>query len=123
MKEHQAEQKGYRFTGDYERSKETIKERCEEYKKEGYKVIICEVPDSPLSKGGVGVGYSIHAEPKYFINREIKDINKRLSFINKRKEDALNEYNRKLAEINYDKEKMEDRLRELTDNSQDHIEQ
>jgi DNA repair exonuclease SbcCD ATPase subunit len=113
MKEREAEQKGYRFTGSYERSKEEIKERAEEYKKEGYKVIICTVPDSPLSRGGVGTGYSIYAEPKYFIDKEIKDINNRLSRIDKRKQDALEKYNKEIEDIENDKRRLEERLKEI----------
>ena len=113
MREKQAEQKGYRFTGSYERDKDTIKERAKEYKKEGYKIIICEVLDSPLSRGPRGTGYSVYAEPKYFIDKEIQEINRKLSQIDNRKQDALDEYNKKLAEIDKEKEEMEERLKEL----------
>jgi len=113
MNEKQAQQKGYSFTGDYERDKEELKERANEYKKQGYKVVICTVPDSPLSRGGVGVGYSIHAEEKYFIDREVKKIEIKLSHIDNEKQDALNEYNNTIAEIDSNKEKMENRLRSL----------
>jgi len=113
MTEKQAREKGYSFTGNYERSKETIKEQAEEYKKEGYKVVICTVPDSPLSRGGAGTGYSIYAEPKYFIDKEIKDINNRLSRIDKRKQDALEKYNKEIEDIENDRKRLEERLKEI----------
>lgn len=114
MTEEQAKQKGYRYTGSYERSKEEIKAIAEEYKKEGYKVVICTVPDSPLSRGCVGVGYSIYAEPKLFIDNEINMLNIGLSQIDDRKQLALKLYKKKISEIEADKEKMQLRLKELT---------
>jgi len=113
MREKQAEQKGYSFIGDYGRDKEKIKERAKEYKAKGYKVVVCDVPDSPLSRGGRGTGYSIYAEQKYFVDQEIERLQKLLSHIDSRKQDALNEYNKKIAEIENEKEKMEERLKEL----------
>ena len=113
MKEKQAEQKGYSFTGSYERDKETIKEKAKEYKKQGYKVVICDVPDSKLSRGGRGMGYSIYAEPKYFIDREIESIKTRLEQVDTIKQLALDDYNKKIAKIDNEKEIMEKRLEEL----------
>jgi len=115
MNEKQAQQKGYRFTGDYERDKESLKERANEYKKQGYKVVICAVPDSPLSRGVVGVGYSIYAEEKYFIDKEVKELETRLNEIDDRKQLALNEYNNKISLIDKNKERMEERLKSLLD--------
>ena len=113
MTENQAMQKGYNFTGNYERDKETIKEIATEYKKKGYKVVVCTVPDSKLSRGPKGTGYSIYAEPKYFTDREKERLQKLLSHIDSRKQSALEEYNRKITEIENEKEKMEERLKEL----------
>jgi len=113
MNEKQAQQKGYRFTGDYERDKEELKERAQEYKKQGYKIIICTVPDSPLSRSGVGVGYSIYAESKYFIDEEIKKLTQRLDQIDNRKQTALDEYNKKVVEIEEEKTTIETRLKEI----------
>lgn len=113
MREKQAEQKGYMFTGSYERDKEIIKERAKEYKQKGYKVIICDVPDSKYSRGPRSMGYSIYAEPKYFIDEEIKRINRSLSLVDSEKQEALDEYNKKIAKIDKEKEEMEKRLKEL----------
>lgn len=114
MREKQAEEKGYRYTGSYERSKEKIKEELKEYKEQGYKAVIVEVPDSKLSRGYGGMGYSIYAEQKYFIDREVKDINSRLSNIDSRKQNALDEYNKRIAEIENDKINLEARLKEYS---------
>jgi len=114
MKEKQAEEKDYRFTGHYERNKDSIKENAKEYKKKGYKVVICEVPDSKLSRGGGGMGYSIYAEQKYFIDEEVKKLNSDLAYTNFRKQIALDEYNRVILEIESDKSRIEERLKELT---------
>ncbi|MFA7708473.1 MAG: hypothetical protein WCX73_05980 [Candidatus Pacearchaeota archaeon] len=113
MREKQAYEKGYNFTGAYERDKEVIKEELKKYKEQGYKAVIVEEPDSPLSRGGRGIGYSIYAERKYFIDQEIEQINKRLSYIDTRKQTALEEYNKKIAEIESEKIKMEERLKEI----------
>ena len=116
MRENQAEQKGYRFTGDYGRDKDDMKERAKGYKAKGYKVVVCDVPDSKLSIGGRGTGYSIYAEQKYFIDQEIESINKILSHVDSRKQLALDEYNRKISEIENERVKMEERLKEIASN-------
>ena len=113
MKENQAMEKGYRYTGSYERNKDTIKEQAKEYKAKGYKVVICNVPDSKLSRGGGGMGYSIYAEPKYFIDKEVKELNERLNYIESRKQYELDKYNNAILEIENEKSRMETRLKEL----------
>ena len=117
MRENQAEQKGYKFTGAYGRDKDVIKERAKkEFKEKGYRVVVCDVPDSKLSRGGRGTGYSIYAEQKYFIDQEIESINKILSHVDSRKQLALDEYNRKISEIENERVKMEERLKEIASN-------
>jgi len=75
MNKKQAEERGYRYTGIYSRSKEEIKGRAEGIRKEEYKAITVTVPDSKYSRGGVGVGYSVYVEERYVIDKQkIKDI-------------------------------------------------
>ena len=113
MRERKAEEKGYRFTGIYDRNKEDLKTSIEEeFKSKGYKAVICEVPDNKLSRGG-GMGYSIYAEQKYFIDKEIKEISRELSNIDNQKKEALEEYNKKIIEIDSHKTLLEERLNEL----------
>jgi len=113
MKEKQALEKGYRFTGDYERNREEIKKQATEYKANGYKVVIVEEPDSKLSSGGCGIGYSIYAEQKYFIDQEIISLEKILSNVERLKQNALDEYNQKLSAIDNQKLITEERLKFL----------
>jgi len=118
MREKQAEEKGYRYTGIYARNRDELKLRItEEFKSKGYKAVICEVPDSKLSRGGRGMGYSIYAELKYLIDEEIRKISRELGNINNRKQEALEEYNRKILEIDNRKTMLEERLNELGQSS------
>lgn len=114
MKESDARKMGYRFTGNYGRDREEVKKDLKEYKSKGYKAVLCTVPDSPLSRGYRGTGYSIYAEPKYFIDKEIKDIKCRLGNIENRKQYETDKYNEKIAEIDNQKQMMETRLKELS---------
>ena len=113
MREKQAEEKGYRFTGSYGRDKDEIKERAKEYKAKGYKVVVVDEPDSKLSRGGGGMGYSVFAERKYFIDQEVIKLEKILSSVELLKQNALDEYNQKLSAIDNQKLMTEERLKFL----------
>ena len=60
------------------------------------------------------MGYSIYAEQKYFIEREVKELNEKLNRIDSRKQYVLDQYNKTILEIEIDKSRMESRLKELT---------
>jgi len=113
MKIKEAEEKGYSFTGSYERSRERLTEAIKEIKRKGYKCSIVTEPDSKLSRGSIGTGYSIYAEEKYFTDEEINDLNERLSNIEARKIKALKVYEEKVKEIDEEEEAMKSRLQEL----------
>jgi hypothetical protein len=66
--------KGLEFTGVYERNSGKVKKELEEIRKQGYKAYFVTVPDSPLSRGGVGVGYSVYAEPRYRADRNAETV-------------------------------------------------
>jgi hypothetical protein len=78
MKETHAEQKGFQFTGIYGRNKEEIKLKLNKIIRDGYQAMLCIVPDSLLSRGAVGVGFSIFAEPKYFDDLKAKNLQTRI---------------------------------------------
>lgn len=73
-----AQSKGLVFTGAYERSKEKLRTELQKLKSKGYKAYLVTVPDSPLSRGCVGVGYSIYAEPKYSLDQTAAEMKKRI---------------------------------------------
>lgn len=114
MNEKQAIGKGFEYTGDYERSMELIKNRQLEYK--GYKTVIVTIPDSPLSRGFIGKGYSIFAEKKYFIDKEKNELKEKLSRLKGRREWAIEKYEQEVKEINDDMDKWIKRLVELESN-------
>ncbi len=113
MNEQQARDIGYSFTGIYERNKDDVTQRLNDMREMGYKAVIVTVPDSPLSRGTVGTGYSVYAEREYFTDKEIAKITARLSGIDSKKENALESYRNTLADIESDKASMEQRLGEL----------
>jgi hypothetical protein len=75
-----AEQRGLRFTGIYERfNDEKLQNRLKsEFRDKGYKAFIVTIPDSKYSRGPIGRGYSIYAEPKYFQDRTAEDMKRRI---------------------------------------------
>ena len=68
MNERMAESQGLQFTGIYKRDKEEVKQRIaeERAKRPKARIILVTVPDSPLSRGGRGTGYSAYADSVYF---------------------------------------------------------
>ena len=51
MRDYQAQERGYQYTGIYSRSAGEVRERLEKIRKLGYKAVFVTVPDSPYSKG------------------------------------------------------------------------
>ena len=115
MNGQQAIASGYHFTGAYERSynKEKLQEQIKEIRKSGYKAIIVTIPDSPLSRGSIGKGYSIYAEKKYFTDRERKELEAQLKQIPNRKVSAWDGYQESLQKIDNEKIELERRLEAL----------
>ena len=113
MTEQIARQNGYSFTGHYKRSKDEVQPRLQELKKKGYKAVICTVPDSPLSRGTIGRGYSIFAEERYFVDQQIEDTKKKLDAIDSRKQGALRRYNEEIAKIDNEQEELKELLNKL----------
>ena len=70
--------KGYVRTGIYARNGEEIQARMSELRSDGYKVLFVTVPDNPHSRGGVGVGYAIVAEPRYLKDQQAQASRKEL---------------------------------------------
>lgn len=99
MDERQAREKGYGYTGIYGRDKDVIKERAEQEKAKGNKVIVVTVPDSKLSRGGGGDGYSV-----YVIKSEAN-----------KKEEKIASLKQQLAHLNYEKDQLGTKLNEVCD--------
>lgn len=70
MTEKNARDRGLEFTGVYGRDQDEVRNRAETMKRNGYKVMVVRVPDSPYSRGIIGVGYSVYAEKKYFNDQQ-----------------------------------------------------
>ena len=62
-RERQLMEDGYSFTGIYERNKGAAKNRALQKQRDGYYAVVVTIPDSPLSRGTVGKGYSVYAKP------------------------------------------------------------
>ena len=102
MTEKQARDKGYIFTGIYERDKEEVKSRKKDLEFENYRTVLVVVPDSKYSRGPKGTGYSLYVETKYFTDARIKDLFFQLEEIQDRKEEAKVEHQEKLRKIEQD---------------------
>lgn len=100
MNEQHAKAKGYIYTGIYGRNRTEIKERFDKEFKGKYQAMICDVPDSPLSRGGVGKGYSICAEIKYHDDCEAERLRKHINAFPAHLEYLKNEYELKVAAAN-----------------------
>lgn len=105
MNEKRAQQEGLSFTGIYVRSYESdkAKERAKEIRKQGYKAVMVQVD------GGV----SVYAEEKYFIDKQMREIKKRLAAVDRQKEYAKEKYEQELQKIEDNRLRMEKMLAEL----------
>lgn len=113
MTEKLAMEKGYEYTGCYSRDKEDLKiTQRNKFSSQGYKSVIITKKDNPLSRGPIGVGYSIYAEKKYRIDIAIQDLENKLNDISNRKTEATEEFNKIIASIENDKSKFEKQLME-----------
>ena len=115
MTEKQAIEKGYQYTGCYSRNKEDLKiTQKNRFSSQGYKsvIIIITKKDNPLSRGPIGVGYSIYADINYRIDINIQELKDKLNDINARKLEATMQYNKLINSIDYDKSKFEKQLKE-----------
>jgi hypothetical protein len=113
MTEKQAMEKGFQFTGNYERWKEKLVDKLNELKKDGYKCTIVTVPDSQYSRGPRGCGYSIYAERKYYVDERRRELQDSLNRIESRKARAWEKYAQTLSEIENDKLELEEELEKL----------
>ena len=113
MEVQEAHQKGYRFTGSYERDKTSIKTK-QKFKYAGFKTVL--VPERASgyerngSKKGQITGYSIYAEEKYFIARRKGELENRIGFIPSKLEKLKDEYEKKKAEMLLEEENMKAEL-------------
>lgn len=116
MNNRTAIEKGYRFTGFYERDKEELKAKKEtHFTSLGYKAVIVLVPDSPYSRSAsISVGYSIYAEQKYFDDERRINLQKRLQNIPRQKEEAKKDYEKIINMIETDALKYQVELNNLT---------
>jgi len=113
MNEQQARNKGYSFTGHYQRTKETIMNNLNQLRDTGYKAVIVTEPDSKYSRGTRGKGYALYAEQKYFADQRRAELTTKLGSFSKRREHTLSEYNQHLKEINDEEKRTTDELKEL----------
>lgn len=113
MNEQQAREKGLTYTGYYERSKDALQGKLDEFHRLKYKAAIITVPDNPLSRGVIGVGYSIYVEKRYRVDREIVVIKKLLQDIPDNLKQARIKYDVEVAEICLKEATLRDRLSKL----------
>jgi prefoldin subunit 5 len=113
MNEQQAREKGYEYTGYYERFKDKLTDKLEAIRKAGFKAVIVTVPDSPYSRGIVGVGYAIYVEHRYNVVRTITELEKRIQQIDSRKAYAFEEYQKALIQIEKEEKDMISRIVKL----------
>ena len=113
MNEGQALEKGYCDSHRYSRNRDEIKEQRDEFRKKGYKAVVVTIPDHPLSRGGVGLGWSVYVEKRYLVEKEINELRGRLSGIEKQKDYARKKYEDELEKIESEKNSLQKRLYEL----------
>ncbi len=79
MNEQQTRKQGLRFTGCYVRSYDHDKAKTEakQIRDLGFRAVVVMKPDSKLSRGPRGVGYSVFADRAYFDHLEIKLLEQR----------------------------------------------
>lgn len=93
----EAQRRGYQFTGVYSFDKEETKSRKAEYK--GFKTLLVFEPSSKYSRGYRGGGWSIYAEPKYFIVKSIKELKEKIDYEKTELKTLEKEYLKKIEEI------------------------
>lgn len=73
MTEKQANVQGLSFTGLYVRrhDHEKAKAEAKSIRDQGFRAVVCPVPDSKYSRGPRGGGYSVYADVAYFTNRRL----------------------------------------------------
>jgi hypothetical protein len=108
-----AREKGYSFTGIYERSMDPVKVRAAELRKQGFKCVVVTEPDSKLSRGPKGVGYSVYAEQKYFVVKDLKTQKNKLEGIKLERERVLRELEEKEQRTLECVNKLEEKLLQL----------
>lgn len=116
MEKHEAQSKGYSFTGVYERNKEIVKSKQQEYK--GYKTVICPSRASGYerngSKKGSIQGYCLYIEAKFFKDKLIQQCQEKLSKAQIQRDLLKKEYEAKLVALESDLKDTEIKLAELT---------
>lgn len=67
MNEKQARAEGLSSTGIYARSKDEVRKQIKQKRIERPKahIVLVTIPDNPLSRGTIGVGYSAYADEYY----------------------------------------------------------
>lgn len=94
MNKRDAVNKGYQFTGSYNRDKEIIVTEIAELKSQGFKVVIV-----PAKTHGYNSGYSVYAEPKLFLTRQQAQYKKRVDDQESRMEFLLEKHRKEIAEL------------------------
>ena len=118
MKKEIAQERGYVFTGSYSSYKDEILAKKEELKKQGYKSVIVESRYSGLErmagvrKGGIA-GYSLYAERKYSIDKEIEAREENIERHEERVQQLKEQFEKDLKDLIDDKNKDIERIKEL----------
>lgn len=117
MTEQKAREQGFEYLGVSDlsiRDRERFDIARKELKAQGYKTVIVNERVSQYSRSGAGIAYrSIYVEHKYFVDRAIGDIKKRLASVDAKKANALQRYNEELVKIDEEAADMAKRLEEL----------
>ena len=103
MNANKAAQEGLRFTGSYERSykKDLIKARALEIRKLGFRAVVVDADG----------GYSVYADEYYFLDRQLTELEARVSYHDDRVARIQAEYETKMAQ---EQECQETYLRSIT---------
>jgi hypothetical protein len=119
LTEKTAKQRGYTWTAIYGRRLQEIQDRCDKIKEQGFKAIVVRVPDNPLSRGPIGEGYSVYAEPLYNMTKTLKEYEERLARFPDERQYHTKEYTKKIDEINALEDDFRQRVARLTQEIKD----
>ena len=115
MEKHEALEKGYSFTGVYERSKEMVKEKQKSLEYCSYRTVICPSRQTGYerscgAKKGQISGYCLFVEAKYHEDKQIEKLKEKINNAQKNRDILKKEYEEKLAKFELEVEEAKTQL-------------